>query len=86
MNFEIINDKDKAKKIIHHNRLYPYTCASKDSCEDVLSDDEDGTSTSEDDTVELPEERRYPQRIRTRPERDGYVSWDVADIALDDNG
>ena len=95
VNFEIENEKDKKRKIIHHNRLYPFNKSKrihKVPIERELQSDNDISSSEEEtegdivpadseDEAEIVEPR-YPTRNRRQPERDGYVSWDVVDSSL----
>ena len=84
VNYEVVNDSDKKVKIIHHNRLYPYnTPPPRNDLQSDQSDDYCSETTSDESDKDLP--RRYPSRIRSRPERDGYVSWDVADEIIRDD-
>ena len=86
VNFEIESEKNKTGKIIHHNRLYPY---SKFRNAEVIATDliSSGTdmdcSSDSSDASEIVVERRYPLRERRPPVRDGYISWDVVDSDID---
>ena len=85
VNFEIENDKNKKRNIIHHNRLYPYDRKKPVSAELIANDadteeyESEISSSSEESQVENEPIRRYPLRSRRAPNREGYISWDVID-------
>ena len=86
VNFEIENEKDRKRKIIHHNRLQPYfrsRSPEKVTAERFDSPSNTDSSSSDEDETALIPVSRYPIRNRRQPDRDGYISWDVVDTALD---
>ena len=86
INFEIEYQKDRKRKIIHHNRLHPYFKPRRpEKFTTDISDSSSNTdsSSSDDNETSLVPESRYQNRNRRQPVRGGYIPWDVVDNALD---